>query len=97
MSESAQNPLDSATPEQKQQFLFMMLVQQHQQIAMVGLGEEENPATQQKEKDRSSAQYAIDTLEMLEAMTDGNRTKEMSDYLTSVLSQLRLKFASTTF
>lgn len=79
-------------PEQKDQLLFMMLIQQHQQIALMGFGEQENPSTGKKEKDIKAVKYAIDTLDMLEKYTSGNLTPEMAGYLADALKTLRLKF-----
>ncbi len=87
-----QNNDGTVKPEQQDQILFMMLVQQHQQIARMGLGEQENPTTGKKEKDLKAVKYAIDTLTMLEKFTAGNLTKEMSGYLTDTLRSLRLKY-----
>ncbi len=80
------------SPEQQDQVLFMMLVQQHQQIAMMGLGEQENPTTGKKEKDLKAVKYAVDTLTMLEKYTTGNLSEDMSRYLTDTLKALRLKY-----
>ena len=79
--------------EQQEQLLFMMLIQQHQQIAMMGLGKLQNPATQEMEKDLSSAKYAIDTLGMLKKYTKGNLSDEASGYLEQTLTTLRLNYA----
>lgn len=88
----SQNNDKTVGPEQQDQILFMMLVQQHQQIAMMGLGELENPATGKKAKDLKAVKYAIDTLNMLEKYTSGNLTKEMSGYLSETLKSLRLRY-----
>jgi hypothetical protein len=79
-------------PAQQKQFLFMVLVQQHEQIGMMGLGKIKNPATDKIEKELSQAKFAIDTLEMLEQYTQGNLGKDEKDYLTFVLSNLRLNY-----
>ncbi|MEX0845830.1 MAG: DUF1844 domain-containing protein [Balneolaceae bacterium] len=89
MSENGNN----LNEEQQEQLLFMMLIQQHQQIAMMGLGKIQNPATQEIEKDLSSAKYAIDTLAMLKKYTKGNLTNESSNYLEQTLTNLRLNYA----
>lgn len=89
MSENGKN----LNEEQQDQLLFMMLLQQHQQIAMMGLGKIQNPATQEVEKDLSSAKYAIDTLAMLKKFTKGNLSKESANYLEQVLTNLRLNYA----
>jgi hypothetical protein len=79
--------------EQQEQLLFMMLVQQHQQIAMMGLGKIQNPQTGESETDLSSAKYAIDTLGMLKKFTKGNLSKESANYLEQALTNLRLNYA----
>lgn len=84
------------TEEQQDQLLFMMLVQQNQQIAMMGLGKAPNPATGKTEKDIKSAKYAIDTLNMLERYTEGKLTGELKQYLTSTLNELRLTYVQET-
>lgn len=89
MSENDENKM---SPEQQDQVLFMMLVQQHQQIGMMGLGEQENPTTGKKEKDLKAVKYAIDTLTMLEKYTSGNLSEEMANYLADTLKTLRLKY-----
>lgn len=89
MSQNGEN----LNEEQQEQLLFMMLIQQHQQIAMMGLGKIQNPATNEMDKDLSSAKYAIDTLAMLKKYTQGNLSKEASGYLEQTLTNLRLNYA----
>ncbi|MFW6347716.1 MAG: DUF1844 domain-containing protein [Cyclonatronaceae bacterium] len=76
------------SPEKKNMLLFMMLVQQHEQIARMNLGEVPNPVHNQKEEDLQAARYAIDTLEMLRSYTDGNISAEARQYLDSVCEKL---------
>lgn len=80
-------------PEQKHQLLMMMLIQQYQQIAMVGLGKIMNPETEKSERDLSAARFAIDTLGMLEAFTKGNLSEELQQFMTQTLTNLRLNYA----
>jgi len=88
--------MDNGTPslskEQQQKLLFMMLIQQHQQIAMMGMGKIKNPSTDKVERDLSATRYAIDTLQMLQDFTKGNLESEVSDYLLHVLNTLRLNY-----
>jgi hypothetical protein len=91
MAEQGQD-FSNFSKEQQDQLLFMMLVQQHEQIGMMGLGKQKNPATDKIEKDLSSAKYAIDTLSMLERMTKGNLGGELKSYLTNTLSTLRMNY-----
>ena len=79
--------------DQQEQLLFMMLIQQHQQIGMMGLGKLQNPATNKIEKDMASAKYAIDTLNVIEKYTKGNLPQELKGFLDQVLTTLRLNFA----
>jgi hypothetical protein len=81
------------SPEQQQQLLFMMLVQQHEQIGMMGLGKIKDPATDSISVDLNATKYAIDTLQMLEKYTSGNLDNEMKSYLQHVLNTLRLNYA----
>jgi hypothetical protein len=80
------------TKDQQQQMLFVMLIQQHQQICMMGLGKIMNPTTNKIERDMSAARYAIDTLAMMQEYTKGNTTTEVAEYLGHVLSTLRLNY-----
>ena len=93
MSENISSNSEKLNPDQQQQLLFMMLVQQHEQIAMMGLGKIKNPATDKIDRDLKSAKFAIDTLVMLEKFTVGNLTKEMKDFLSQTLTNLRLNYA----
>lgn len=95
MSENENKSSDNEkfSPDQQQQLLFMMLIQQHEQIAMMGMGKTKNPATDEIERDLKSAKYAIDTLVMLEKFTKGNLPKELSGFLNQTLTNLRLNYA----
>jgi len=84
---------DKLNAEQQEQLLFVMLIQQHQQIAMMGLGKIKNPATDKIERELKSAKFAIDTLNMLQKFTEGNLSKELKDYLNQTLTNLRLNYA----
>lgn len=79
--------------DQQNQLLFMMLIQQHQQIAMMGMGKIQHPETGETQKDLSSAKYAIDTLNMIEQYTKDNLPKEAREYLDQTLTNLRLNYA----
>lgn len=83
---------ENLSTDQQQQLLFLMLVQQHEQIAMMGMGKVKNPATDKIERDLKSAKYAIDTLVMLEKFTEGNVSGELKDYLQQTLTNLRLNY-----
>lgn len=84
---------DHFSEEQQDQLLFMMLIQQHQQIAMMGMGKIKNPSTEEVEREMKSAKFAIDTLMMLQKYTEGNLPKELKNYLKQTLNNLRLNYA----
>lgn len=84
---------DKLSDEQQQQLLFMMLIQQHQQIAMMGMGKDKNPTTDEIERDLKSAKFAIDTLLMLQKYTKNNLPQEVDNYLEQTLNTLRLNYA----
>lgn len=79
---------DKLSEDQQNQLLFLMLVQQHQQIAQMGMGKEEGA-----ERDLKTAKFAIDTLHMLQKFTEGNLSKELKTYLEQVLNTLRISYA----
>jgi len=93
MSKKTEENGEKLNEDQQQQLLFVMLIQQHEQIAMMGLGKIENPQTGKAERDLKSAKYAIDTIVMLEKYTKGNLPKEIEGYITETLNKLRLSFA----
>ena len=63
--------------------------------APVSLGEVANPATNQTEKNLPLAKHLIDTLEVLEAKTTGNRDDQESQLLHGALHQLRMLYVAT--
>ncbi|HKL16657.1 MAG TPA: DUF1844 domain-containing protein [Balneolaceae bacterium] len=93
MSDNEKQDGEKLNSDQQQQILFVMLIQQHEQIAQMGLGKIENPQTGSTERDLKSAKFAIDTIVMLEKYTKGNLPKEISSYVTETLNKLRLSYA----
>jgi|AntRauTorcE11898_2_1112593.scaffolds.fasta_scaffold00254_4 hypothetical protein len=93
MSDNEKQGGEKLNSGQQQQILFVMLIQQHEQIAQMGLGKTENPQTGKIERDLKSAKFAIDTVVMLEKFTKGNLPKEISSYVTETLNKLRLSYA----
>jgi len=72
--------------------LFAQLVMQQANMAMMLLGKVAHPETGKVIKDIDAARLFIDQLEMLEAKTKGNLTKEESALLKQSLMSLRLGF-----
>ena len=89
---SSEGVTDSATQEEMMSALFAQLVFQQSNMAMMLLGKVAHPETGQVHKDVESARLFIDQLEMLEAKTKGNLSKEESALLKKSLMTLRLAF-----
>lgn len=61
------------------------------QVAMA-LGQVENPVTKERNKDLRAAQFLIDTIAMLEDKTRGNLSDDEAQYISGVLTNLRMEF-----
>lgn len=72
--------------------LLRHLFELAQQVS-IALGETVHPITNKREVNLAAARYLIDTLDMLGEKTAGNRTDEEEQYLTGVLTNLRLSYA----
>ena len=81
---------DAGIPEASLQIHVFHLASQ---VGMA-LGETENPLTGKREKDLRTARFLIDVIAMLEDKTRGNRTTEEDEYLTGVLTNLRMAYVS---
>ncbi len=72
------------------EFLFIQLVMQNQQIAMMSLGKMENPVTNKTEKNLEYAKIAIDMLDMLKDKTRGNLSEYEDQFLIEAIKELKL-------
>jgi hypothetical protein len=84
-----------AAPEDRQEFLsamFASMVMQQTNMASIFLGLGPNPQTGQIAQDLEHARYFIDQLEMLEAKTRGNLSKQEEGLLRQSLTSLRMAF-----
>lgn len=79
---------------QKNNTLFVTLIQQFQMQGWVSLGKLKNPATDKIEKNLDVARLTIDMLEMLEAKTKGNLKSDETQFLTRTISDLKFNFVS---
>ncbi len=77
---------------ERQAMLFAHLVVELSNTAMMFLGRVPHPESGKPTKDLQAARLFIDQLEMLEAKTKGNLSKEESDLLKQTLMTLRLGF-----
>ncbi len=94
MSEAhpAENPAGNFSREDQQAALFAQLVMQQANMAMMLLGKVAHPETGEVIKDVEAARLFIDQLEMLEAKTRGNLSKEEAGFLKQSLMSVRLAF-----
>ena len=72
--------------------LFGHMVMQQANMAMMLMGKVARPDTGEITKDLQAARYFIDQLEMLEAKTKGNLSKEESGLLKQTLMSCQLTF-----
>ena len=75
--------------------LFAHMVIQQSNMAMLLLGKVPHPQTGQTMRDIEAAKLFIDQLEMIEAKTTGNLSKEEEQVLKQTLMALRLAFVET--
>ncbi len=76
------------------EFLFMQLVMQNQQIALMSMGKLKNPVTEKMEKNLEYAKIAIDTLDMLLEKTKGNLSNYEDKFLIETLKELKLNYVA---
>jgi hypothetical protein len=72
--------------------LFMQLIIQNQQIAMMAMGKIKNPVTDKIDRNLEHAKIYIDTLDMLLARTKGNLSEYEEKFLTETLKDLKLNY-----
>ena len=76
--------------EDNHQVLFMQLVLQNQQMAMISLGKTKNPVSDRFEKNLEYAKISIDTLDMLIQKTKGNLSEYEEKFLVEAVNQLKI-------
>ena len=79
-------PMDEKNTEQ----LFIQLVLQNQQMAMISLGKVKNPVSDTFDKNLEYAKLSIDTLDMLIQKTKGNLSEYEEKLLTETVNQLKI-------
>ncbi len=80
------------SPEEMMSALFAQLVVQQSNMAMLLMGKVPHPQTGEIVRDVEAARLFIDQLEMLEAKTKGNLTKQEEQILKQSLMALRMAF-----
>ena len=72
--------------------LFMQLIIQNQQIAMMAMGKIKNPVTDKIDRNLEHAKLYIDTLDMLLVKTKGNLSEYEEKFLGETLKELKLNY-----
>lgn len=92
----SENPISTsgneASLQDRMSALFVQLILQQTNMAMMMLGKLAHPESGQVYKDVEAARLFIDQLEMIQTKTKGNLTKEESGLLKQSLMNLRLAF-----
>ena len=70
--------------------LFMQLVMQNQQMAMISLGKVKNPVSDTLDNNLEYAKLSIDTLDMLAQKTKGNLSEYEEKLLAETVNQLKI-------
>lgn len=91
MSDASAHSPNTQTLDEKSA-LFASLVIQQANMATMLLGKVAHPQSGKPVKDLEAAKLFIDHLEMLEAKTEGNLSREESGLLKQTLMNLRLAF-----
>ena len=84
--------MENVTEEQKMSGLFLNLVQQFYQSALIFMGKIENPQTKKTEINKDMARYFIDSLEMLQYKTKNNLSEQENQMLLKILQEIKLEF-----
>src|SRR5580693_3444520 len=91
----AEDLLANASREEILSALFANMVIQQTNMAMMLLGKVAHPETGQFMQDLESAKMFIDQLEMLEARTKGNLSKQEDALIKQALAALRMAYVET--
>ncbi len=70
--------------------LFIQLILQNQQMAMISLGKVKNPVSDTLDKNLEYAKLSIDTLDMLVQKTKGNLSEYEEKLLAETVNQLKI-------
>ena len=74
------------------ELLFMQLVIQNQQMALLSMGKLKNPVTDKIERNLEYAKISIDTLDMLKQKTKSNLSEYEEKFLDEVIRELKLNY-----
>lgn len=76
----------------KNQMLFLGLVQSLTANAWIQLGKQKNPLNDKIKRNLNEASFTIDMLEMLQVRTKGNLSSDESRILEKTISELKMNY-----
>ena len=92
MSSASSSPVSR---EEEFSLLFAQMVMQQSNIALMLMGKAAHPESGKVAQDLEAARLFIDQLEMLEAKTKGNLSKDEESLLKQTLMNLRLTYVDS--
>lgn len=95
MTDAPDSSAGGLSREQEMSALFANLIMQQSNMAMLLMGKVVNPETGKTLKDLPAAELFIDQLQMIEAKTKGNLSREEESMLQQTLMSLRLTYVET--
>jgi hypothetical protein len=90
--QAPENTPAAAHHDEMMSALFAHMIVQQSNMALMLMGKVAHPHTGEKTKDLEAAKIFIDQLEMLEAKTKGNLSREEAALLKQTLMTLRMSF-----
>jgi len=82
--------------KETQRKLFLQLILQNQQMALISMGKTSNPVSNQIEKNLEYAKVSIDILDMLLLKTKGNLSQVEEQYLKDMINNLKIDYANAS-
>ena len=82
--------------KETQRKLFLQLILQNQQMALISMGKTSNPVSNQIEKNLEYAKVSIDILDMLLLKTKGNLSPVEEQYLKDMINNLKIDYANAS-
>jgi hypothetical protein len=79
-----------------QRKLFLQLILQNQQMALISMGKTSNPVSNQIEKNMEYAKVSVDILDMLLLKTKGNLSPVEEQYLSDMINNLKADYADAS-
>jgi len=76
------------------EMLFIQLVMQNHQMAMMSLGKLENPVAGKTEQNLEFAKLSIDTLDIIKEKTKGNLSEYEEKFLDETLKEVKLVYVN---